>query len=236
MALSQSQPQLNHSTHSQLPELSPPQRISSRTPSPQKTKISVELRSPPLPTDVVAAAPATSTRHSNHSKYPSSSSPSKQTRSGLFSFAALAREKTSNALANLSEPSIRSQRSSNSLYHSAQSSPTTSTLSLNTAHSPTSIDSLIVSNEPQLYEPQLANRLIRPRISHTRSETLNSTASCQSLLEDTDPPSQAYTNTASNTTPPVVQAPVGQQNKMHQTSSRLLRMTTDDRPFTRVSH
>jgi hypothetical protein len=29
--------------------------------------------------------------------------------------------------------------------------------------------------------------------------------------------------------------PQGNHNKMHQTSSRLLRMTSDDRPFTRVS-
>lgn len=232
MALSRPQP--TQSTHSQLPELSPPQHISS--PSPNPSQPSVEPKSPrSSATDVFAAAPSTSTRHSNISKH-YSSSPSKQPRSGLFSLAALARDKTTSAIANFSEPSIRSQRSSSSLYLSAQSSPTTSTLTLNTAHSPTSIDSLIApSTEPLLYEPQLTIKPAHHRFSHTRSDTINSTASRSSLLE-TDPPSQAYSDTAANTTPPVLQAPLGHYNKMHQTSSRLLRMTTDDRPFTRVGY
>jgi hypothetical protein len=54
-------------------------------------------------------------------------------------------------------------------------------------------------------------------------------------LLETDPPSQAYSNTATDTPAPITFGSQGNHNKMHQTSSRLLRMTSDDRPFTRVS-
>jgi hypothetical protein len=68
---------------------------------------------------------------------------------------------------------------------------------------------------------------------HTKSGTLNSATARQSLLE-TDPPSQAYSNTATDTPAPIQLPRSDHSNKMHQTSSRLLRMTSDDRPFTRV--
>ncbi|TPX10469.1 uncharacterized protein E0L32_008519 [Thyridium curvatum] len=45
------------------------------------------------------------------------------------------------------------------------------------------------------------------------------------------PPSQPYTDTDPNRPPPVLLPRL--DNKMHQTSSRLLRMTDDDRPFTK---
>jgi hypothetical protein len=47
-----------------------------------------------------------------------------------------------------------------------------------------------------------------------------------------DPPSQPYSETDRNQPLPIHGSPV--DNKMHQTSSRLLRMTDDDRPFTKV--
>ncbi|KAH8879189.1 hypothetical protein GQ53DRAFT_756156 [Thozetella sp. PMI_491] len=46
-----------------------------------------------------------------------------------------------------------------------------------------------------------------------------------------DPPSQRYTETDPTRPPPVLVPRL--DNKMHQTSSRLLRMTDDDRPFTK---
>lgn len=46
--------------------------------------------------------------------------------------------------------------------------------------------------------------------------------------------SQPYTETDRSQPPPVLLPKV--DNKMHQTSSRLLRMTDDDRPFTKVCH
>jgi len=48
-----------------------------------------------------------------------------------------------------------------------------------------------------------------------------------------DPPSQPYSETDPTRPPPIYGT--RQDNKMHQTSSRLLRMTDDDRPFTKVS-
>lgn len=48
-----------------------------------------------------------------------------------------------------------------------------------------------------------------------------------------DPPSQPYSKTDPTRPPPI--HVTRQDNKMHQTSSRLLRMTDDDRPFTKVS-
>ncbi|KAI1325786.1 RGS-domain-containing protein [Xylariaceae sp. FL0255] len=50
-------------------------------------------------------------------------------------------------------------------------------------------------------------------------------------LDREDPISSPYTETNPNLPPPIQVASL--DNKMHQTSSRLLRMTDDDRPFTR---
>src|ERR1700709_2705605 len=118
MALSQSQPSTHansqNSYHSsQLPGLSPPQQISSRTFT--KDSSPVERASAPSATDVVAASSSAAavTRHSrNAPKQSFSHSPAKQSRSGLFSLAALARDKTTSVIANLSDPSIRNSRSS----------------------------------------------------------------------------------------------------------------------------
>jgi hypothetical protein len=47
-----------------------------------------------------------------------------------------------------------------------------------------------------------------------------------------DPPSRPYAEADPNRPLPILLPRF--DNKMHQTSSRLLRMTDDDRPFTRV--
>jgi hypothetical protein len=159
-----------------------------------------------------------------------STSSSKQNRGALFTLAALARDKTSNAIASLSEPSIRPRPSSGSLYRSAQSSPTA--LSNNSNNLPRATDSQTSAQNNTIFHN--SNETSPSTLTHTRSETLNPTSTRQSLLE-TDPPSQAYSNTAADTPAPIVLPSTGNQNKMHQTSSRLLRMTSDDRPFTRVS-
>jgi len=49
------------------------------------------------------------------------------------------------------------------------------------------------------------------------------------------PLSQPYSETDPSRPPPIHLGRVDNNNKMHQTSSRLLRMTDDDRPFTKVS-
>lgn len=155
----------------------------------------------------------------------------KPSRGGLFSFAALAREKTSSAIAGLAEPSIRSRRSSGSLYRTAQSSPVGETHQYNTSggRSGDLVGSGWVNNNNN-HSPRTGTPL--QNNSHARSDTW--TSSTTTLLSETDPPSQAYCNTATDTPAPIVIAPKPQFNKMHQTSSRLLRMTSDERPFTRV--
>ena len=156
-----------------------------------------------------------------------STSSSKQNRGTLFALAALARDKTTNAIASLSEPSVRSRPSSGSLYRTAQSSPTAA--SNNSSSLPRSADShtSIQGNTSPHHSSNTSSS------THTRSATRYSSAARQSLLE-TDPPSQAYSNTAADTPAPIKLTRSEHGNKMHQTSSRLLRMTSDDRPFTRV--
>ncbi|KAE9363506.1 RGS-domain-containing protein [Stipitochalara longipes BDJ] len=155
-----------------------------------------------------------------------SSSSSKQNRGTIFTLAALARDKTTNAIASLSEPSIRSRPSSGSLYRTAQSSPTSPSNHSNSlprsADSQTSVQENSASRNSSNTLPS----------THTKSATLNSSTARQSLLE-TDPPSQAYSNTATDTPAPIQLPRSDNSTKMHQTSSRLLRMTSDDRPFTR---
>jgi len=146
----------------------------------------------------------------------------KQNRAGLFTLAALAREKTTNAIASLSEPSVKKRpsygsininRSSQGPAASKPSSSRSSSFQASPLDSQHGIDSLSV--------PQ------------SKLDTLKLGTQKQALLE-TNPPSQAYADTATGTRPPITLSPQGNYNKMHQTSSRLLRMTNDDRPFTRV--
>ncbi|KAG9234995.1 regulator of G protein signaling domain-containing protein [Amylocarpus encephaloides] len=155
-----------------------------------------------------------------------STSSTKSTRPSIFNFAALARDKTSNAIATLSEPSLKRNRpSSTGLYLSAQRSPT-SPLQKQNSHSPTTDSRETVNaTEPNISPPTTTSLAREPTASSASSPA-------RSLLE-TNPPSQAYTDTATDTPIPVTFVPVTSQNKMHQTSSRLLRMTSDDRPYTR---
>ncbi|KAG4443765.1 hypothetical protein IFR05_000756 [Cadophora sp. M221] len=185
--------------------------------------------------DTSSPAPAallnTSNRLSTFSKNRQSTlSPvsSKQNRGGLFSLAALARDKTSSAIASFSEPSIRNRQSSGSLYRTAQSSPTTEPNNNNINSQSDTRDNSTKDNSKSFTGH---HNISTPTTSHNRSETLNINTLRNSLLE-TNPPSQAYSNTASDTLAPIVLPPAN-FNKMHQTSSRLLRMTSDDRPFTR---
>jgi hypothetical protein len=232
MALSQPAPS---TSHSHLPQISV-DRLDSLQTTPPTPKDRTVVQSSPALADAPSAGPILndiSNRQINNFKHRQSSpstSSLKQNRSALFTFAALARDKTSNAIASLSEPSIRPRPSSSSLYRSAQSSPTSPSNNSNSlprsADSQTSLDNTSTHN---------SNSTSPSSLSHTRSETPSSVTLRQSLLE-TDPPSQAYSNTATDTPAPIVLPAPGNYNKMHQTSSRLLRMTSDDRPFTRVSH
>ncbi|TVY29521.1 Developmental regulator, partial [Lachnellula hyalina] len=176
------------------------------------------FNSPPLDPSTSPNPPANTLRH--HRQSTQSTSLLKPNRAGILNFAALAKEKTTSAIASFSEPTPRNRPSSNSLYRSAQSSPTSP---------PPDLVSLPRSGEVSPQEtPESFSLSTIPTTPPLQTRTDTSSASSrfrQSLLE-TNPPSQAYSNTATNT-------PAPHLNKMHQTSSRLLRMTTDERPFTR---
>ncbi|KAH7314056.1 regulator of G protein-like protein [Rhexocercosporidium sp. MPI-PUGE-AT-0058] len=222
-----------------LPRASADHLTTLKHPSSSSSKNSPSIQSahsiagPDISSPAPAAAPNISNRLSTFSKNRQSShSPvsSKQNRGGLFSLAALALDKTSSAIASFAEPSIRNRQSSGSLYRTAQSSPTTEPNNTNIPSQSDTRDNSIRDNSNSLTDHHNISTPT-PTISHNRSDTLSTNALRNSLLE-TNPPSQAYSNTASNTPAPIV-LPSANFNKMHQTSSRLLRMTSDDRPFTR---
>ncbi|KAF7872567.1 hypothetical protein EAF04_003487 [Stromatinia cepivora] len=161
-----------------------------------------------------------------------STSSLRQNRSGLFTLAVLARDKTSNAIASLAEPALRSRLSSSNILDS-NTDQITPLKSINNKSK--SAESIAIGRE---------------HIALSSSPSDNSTsATSNTIAENTPPadflgrhqsllgtysPSQAYSNTAADT-PPLLHSNRNTTNssKMHQTSSRLLRMTSDDRPFTR---
>jgi len=238
MALPQTSTSTSTSTsHAQLPIIPPDSlttTLQNQNQSPSFAPcISPPVASPPSPLPGTASPFGTISNDTvdrpKHRQSALSTSSSKQSRSGLFTLAALARDKTTNVIASLSEPSVRPRISSNSLYRSAQNSPSSLLSYTSNSKSSQSADSPV--NATDL--PQTITNSSTP--SRTRTEpSVSSLTSRQSLLE-TNPPSQAYSNTASDTPAPITFVPHGNYHKMHQTSSRLLRMTSDDRPFTRVS-
>jgi hypothetical protein len=170
-----------------------------------------------------------------HRQSAQSISSSRANRSGLFTLAALARGKTSSAIANLSDPILRSRISSGSL-------PRQSTIpcSGETPHSPSEGESITgqedSKNQSERAEAQRGSNSNFSQLSTLRPQTSEpSPHRRRKSLLDTNPPSQSYESTEADTPSPTTVVQQGNYNKMHQTSSRLLRMTDDERPFTRVS-
>ncbi|KAI1770735.1 RGS-domain-containing protein [Hypoxylon cercidicola] len=128
---------------------------------------------------------------------------------GLFALAAAAIDKT---IANISEPTIRSRPSASGLGR----------LSV-VLDSPTS------SSENSSRIRSFSSNSSGPSTPFLSSPLSDTKRSSQSSLRD--PISKPYSETDPNRPLPVLLP--AQENKMHQTSSRLLRMTDDDRPFTR---
>jgi hypothetical protein len=73
----------------------------------------------------------------------------------------------------------------------------------------------------------------RPTSLHTRRSTRDSASLTTASSSTTLVPSAS--TRSSRTGSPVAWSPPAPHSKMHQTSSRLLRMTDEERPFTRVS-
>lgn len=142
-------------------------------------------------------------------------SPSVHNKGSRRSLAAFARDKTSSAFANLttigntSDPSLRSATSSGSLYRQSRALPP-------------STDPLPSLPDDSMPKPD-SKPFDEPRstpTSPTRSPPLHSAKNSVDA-SPTSAPAHSY-STAS-----------GGYNKMHQTSSRLLRMTDEERPFTK---
>ncbi|RDW79719.1 hypothetical protein BP6252_04357 [Coleophoma cylindrospora] len=144
------------------------------------------------------------------------STTSKQNRT--FSLTSLARDSV-NAIASLSEPTLRTRPSNSSLSRAiaANSSTGRSVRSSEPSINPHSRDQVTDIN------PTLRLVSVPNEASSTQRQSLH----------ETNPPSQPYSSTSADQPPPIAFTPTGTQSKMHQTSSRLLRMTSDERPFTR---
>lgn len=154
--------------------------------------------------------------------------PSSTNRNAFASLATFARSKTSGVIASLSDPSLRSRQSSSSLHNrkptvSVAASPPSLPEVSQGPRSDTASDQphLSVSSDTSASQSHLLAK-DRPGLGHSGVESDNL--------------SPAKDITADTTTPSPTSKPVDQYNKMHQTSSRLLRMTDDERPFTRVCH
>ncbi|KAI5868283.1 RGS-domain-containing protein [Durotheca rogersii] len=131
---------------------------------------------------------------------------------GLFALAAAAIDRT---IANISEPTIRSRPSASAL----------SRLSI-ALDSPVSSDNSSSDKSSRIRSfSSNSSSASTPFVSPIPDAKLSSQVSLK------DPISKPYSETDPSRPPPIILP--GLENKMHQTSSRLLRMTDDDRPFTR---
>ncbi|KAF3807147.1 Developmental regulator flbA [Colletotrichum gloeosporioides] len=171
-------------------------------------------------TDPYHAVPVSSVNrphYRSHHHSPSISSLQKLQRSGgLFGFAAAAFDKTQSALATFSsDQSVRQRASSSAL---GRASFTPDSASDAASFGPT--DKYPRYRSTSNYSSSSTSTLNHPEGKYP---------SQLSLVQD--PPSQPYSETDPNRPLPIRLPNI--ESKMHQTSSRLLRMTDDDRPFTK---
>lgn len=163
---------------------------------------------------VVPSANPSFRQHTASASTGSASLAKNQKSGGLFAFAAAAIDKT---IANISEPTIRSRPSASAL----------SRLSV-VLDSPTSSES---SSSDKSRIRSFSSNSSGPSTPSLLGNLSDAKRPSQSSLRD--PISKPYSETDASRPPPILLP--GTENKMHQTSSRLLRMTDDDRPFTKVS-
>lgn len=143
---------------------------------------------------------------------------------GFFAFAASAFDRTQTVISTFSDQTIRHKRSLSRLSISAEVAtpsrgadpPSDKTV----RQRPNSVLSSAPSTNPSGALQQA---------SKIAATTTTTPAPAQEV-----PYSQPYSKTDASQPPPVLVPRA--DNKMHQTSSRLLRMTDDDRPFTKVRH
>jgi len=171
----------------------------------------------------------------NRQSTQSTTSSNKANRTGLFNLAALARDKTTSAIASFTDPTIRTRSSSGNLARQSASSTSIAVPSTpKTSRTSTSQDDDISKQQENCEVPRASSSTLSPQNPRSQPSRGSSPSGQRQSLLDTDPPSQSYDTTDTNTPPPTHFVPQSNYNKMHQTSSRLLRMTDDERPFTRV--
>lgn len=141
---------------------------------------------------------------------------SQRSASGILSRAAAALDRTHSAIVSISEPVIRPRQST-----AALSRLSLVPAALQSSGEPSSPEKTTSPSNPSTQSPQsLSGGDIPPTTIHSVPQPARDYSppplQPEPSLEDIDPDQFVHTN------------------KMHQTSSRLLRMTDDDRPFTRV--
>ncbi|CAM1511631.1 Fc.00g091440.m01.CDS01 [Cosmosporella sp. VM-42] len=180
-----------------------------------RSSISISDRHPPDVPPQVASSSSAVTAAPVYSHHRSVSRLNQRSSSGILAFAAAALDRTQSALANISEPSIRPRQSSGALSR-------LSILASSSLSNPTSVPTSPEKND------QLKSS---SNLSLLSSSNLDGKLSSPAASAN-HPPSQPYSATDPSRPPPI-KGSGSSANKMHQTSSRLLRMTDDDRPFTR---
>lgn len=141
---------------------------------------------------------------------------------GFFAFAASALDRTQTAIATISDPNLRHKRSLSRLSTSGDFA------ALSRAADPSSPDKAS-RNRPASILPSSSS----VNLFGTSSQGAR-IAGSQPAPTQQAPYSKPYSKTDASLPPPLLLP--RHNNTMHQTSSRLLRMTDDDRPFTKVSH
>lgn len=164
------------------------------------------------PTDLTSPAAASA----HHHRHPISQSPTSVVRSqrpskGLFNRAAAALDRTQSVLATISEPVIRYRQSNSALAR------------LSLASDPASNSDLSSPNKNASVRNSVCNASLSSALTSDITVVIPAAE---------DLPSQPYSETDPSLPAPI--RLIGTDKKMHQTSSRLLRMTDEDRPFTRV--
>ena len=176
-------------------------------------------------------SPATSsTNSSRQGSQPPTATGAPHSRQHRLSLATLARDKTSSAFANLasrSNPAIPSLHTSSSISNLSEKRTAASTAACGSGAFP----SLEVQRSP----PRAQDSSARADPLRQSESTQRSGGGGAPIGVDQRPPHHQSQSSSRNPAFSPGHTPQGSFNKMHQTSSRLLRMTDEERPFTRVS-
>jgi len=153
-------------------------------------------------------------QNSGHLPRSSSTTSLPKAKNGLFAFAVAALDRTTSAIAKGNQPIIRPRQSNASFPRLSVGAD---------------------QQSPKSSEPASPEKT--PRIRSPSNHSSSSSATFGNYQLDGVFPSQPSPVKDTLVAQPFSETPVRVQsieNKMHQTSSRLLRMTDDDRPFTKV--